>query len=296
MNATTDTQIANETIEKLFQLDSKPLVGNTLFSDSGALILPLESEMGKLKLTPESTADIPQKPSDCPISYAENYNLSVTQAGKLKIPVVGSISGGYNRRVVVFERAAYKPIIDADLGELRYGYSIRLAITVSEWKVNGKINLPFLAASAELGQIEAAWRLQVVGLAGPLIDEYIPEPSELDVETFFIAKQSLKNLVTAINDPNTTFTAQLLAIYRPEDSQDHSYRLAAAQSYALGGLERRWTLQEALDRLNSNVVEVNDMIRDTYIAFDVPEFNAKPSKEVSSKARNLLGRVAVSPR
>ncbi len=112
------------------------------------------------------------------------YDLSVTAAGQLNIPVVGSISGGTSRRVIVLERTAYKEI-EKENTKYQYGYAIRLAITVNKLTAETKLTLPFLTASAELGQIEAKWILQVVGLAGPKIDSAILPPKELNLETFF---------------------------------------------------------------------------------------------------------------
>src|SRR5690606_32447370 len=123
-----------------------------------------------------------------PQSYNRVYDLSVASANELSIPVVGSVSGGINRRVVVLERVAFKEIARPSAVH-HWGYAIRLAVTVSKIDARLKLALPVLAASAQLGQIEASWILQVRGLSGPQIDKVDIPMSELNVETFVLAKQ-----------------------------------------------------------------------------------------------------------
>src|SRR3974390_1662747 len=132
---------------------------------------------------------IPTSIGDLPESDCRCYDLSVTAALQLNIPVIGSVSGGFGRRVVVSERCALKRITQDGI-ERDYGYAIRMCVTVDRWNADFKVNIPFLAASAQLGVIEASWLFQVVGLTGPKIDLNLP-PTNLDVETFVIAKQSL---------------------------------------------------------------------------------------------------------
>ena len=103
-------------------------------------------------------------------SLARSYDLTVTAASEAQIPVAGSVGGAFNRRVIVLERCAFKRI-DLEDREQQFGWAIRLCVTVSRWEATTKISLPFLAASAQLGTIEAQWTFQVVGLAGKLLDE-----------------------------------------------------------------------------------------------------------------------------
>jgi len=145
------------------------------------------------------------KLSDLQEQLNRSYDLTVSAALDLQIPVAGSGSGGFNRRVIVLERAAFNKVEPNDEkdSEKHYGYAIRLCVTVNRWQANSKVSLPFLAASAQLGTIDAQWSLQVIGLKGKAIDHAILPPTELSVETFFLAKQSLEKLVQAINDSST---------------------------------------------------------------------------------------------
>ncbi len=235
--------------------------------------------------------DLPKKLSDLTASVTRSYDLSVTGAGELSIPVIGSIGGGYNRRIVVLERAAYKMVMGHSGAEYHYGYAVRLCLTINKWDANLKVSLPFLAASAQIGQVEAAWMLQILGLAGPKIDKGQVPPSELNVETFVIAKQSLQALIEAINDPTTAFTAHQIAKLESAANRDEAFRRGVVKAYALSRIARRASLQETLNRLQSGDSVANDSIRDTYDAIAPGGPGDRPSEEAARKARDLLGRI-----
>jgi hypothetical protein len=175
---------------------------------------------------------IPQSIDDLGNLQVQSYDLSITAAGNLNFPVVGSLGGGYSRRLVALEQTAYKEITEAD-ATVRYGYAIRFCVTVNKWDASLKLSLPFLAASAEVGNISAHWVLQVIGLAGRKIDEALPPPTELNVEKFVLARQSLEKLVAAIRDQTTKFEAALLSRVEPELFRSRQQRIAVAQAYAL---------------------------------------------------------------
>jgi hypothetical protein len=104
------------------------------------------------------------------------YDLTVTRAGELNIPILGSVGRSMNRSVVVLGHIAFKSVHGRDRVEQQYGYAFRLCLTVNKWDASGNVGLPCLAASAQMGQIQAYWILQVVGLAGPMISASIPAP------------------------------------------------------------------------------------------------------------------------
>jgi hypothetical protein len=234
------------------------------------------------------------KLGDLSEAVSHSYELTVSAAADLQIPVVGSASGGMNRKIIVLERAAFKkePPANATDTEKHYGYAIRLCITVSRWQANTKISLPFLAASAQLGNIEAQWILQVIGLTGTPIDEAILPPTELNVDTFVIAKQSLEKLIAAINDPKTTFQAKLIAEIRPINYEEQKLQQAIAVAYALTCLERGRSLAGALERLGSPNSAVQDSIREVYESVaGLTDAAQKPTGEIKHKAAELCGRI-----
>ena len=248
------------------------------------------------RITITATSEIPQTIDDLPIQVSRTYDLSVTAAGELNIPVIGSVSGGLNRRVVVLERTAYKEIVENGITH-QFGYAIRLVVTVNKVTAEAKLNLPFLAASAELGQIEAKWMLQVLGLSGEKIDSALLPPKELNLETFVLANQSLDSLIKAVRDPGTKFKAQLIGIVKPAEVVEREFLTAIGKVYALGRLERGKKRGDALADLGSIRDEMRDAIIDTYKDFaGITNDVEAPSSQVRTRAAGLLGPVRVEPR
>jgi hypothetical protein len=237
---------------------------------------------------------IPQNLDELTTIVTRTYDLSVTAAGELNIPVVGTVSGGVSRRVVVLERTAYKEITDPAGTRRQYGYALRLALTVGKITAEAKMTLPFLAASAELGQVEAKWTLQVMGLSGPKIDAAMLPPKELNLETFVLANQSLQSLINAVRDPQTRFTAALVALFKPVEAVEREYRASAGRAYALARIERGRKRLEALNDLGQISQEMRDAIVDTYkdVAGITSDIEA-PAAEARAKASALLGPIRV---
>jgi|SRR5208337_179109 len=223
-----------------------------------------------------------------------SYDMSITAAADAQIPVAGSASGRFSRRVIVLERAAFNkiPAPTPKDSEKHYGYALRLCVTVSRWEATTKVSLPFLAASAQLGTIDAEWILQVIGLAGAAIDNATAPPTELNVETFVIAKQSLEKLVAAIRDPTTTFMPKLIAEIRPRDAVNDQLRASIGRSYALSCLERGRTLAEAQHRLDSLDAPMQDALVSIYAEFgNLTDPAQEPTSEVRRRASELCGKL-----
>ena len=233
---------------------------------------------------------LPKSLDDLNETSVRSIDLSVTAAMSLSIPVAGSVSGGYNRHVVVLEQYAVKHI---DYNGLRYdyGYAIRFCITVSNWSANMKASLPFLAASAEIGSVQAQWMLDIKGLGGKRIREILPPPTELNVEKFVLVKQKLSEIISAMDDPSTQFMPEL--INTPEDIQANQYRISTAQAYALSCIKDGWPLKEALIKLGSAEEELTlDAIRDVYRDFaGLEDETKKPTPDTIYKAKQVLGKI-----
>jgi hypothetical protein len=251
---------------------------------------------GPGKVAAVNPADIPTRIDQLSTQLSRAYDLSVTAAAELNIPVVGSVSGGYSRRVVVLERTAFKNVADG-MNQCQYGYAIRLVLTVNKLTADMKLTLPFLAASAEMGQLEAKWTLQVLGLSGSKIDEVSIAPTELNVETFVLAKQSLTNLIGAIRDSTTTFTAELISVVKPAEQIEHDYRTAVGVAYALGRLEKGRKRGQALNDLGPAHEVVRDTLVDVYKEFaGITGDSEEVQPEVRVRAGGLLSGVKVEPK
>ena len=234
---------------------------------------------------------IPQTTAELDELTSFTYDLSASRAGELNIPVAGSVGGSFNRRVVVYEWTRFKRLEDSEGVEHRYGYVIRFCLTVNKWDAQGKLTLPFLSAQAEIGNIQASWLMQVRGLVGPMIDAVVLPPRELDVETFVIAKQSLDSVITAINDPSTSFSPGVLLATVDPSAPETDYRQAAIKAFATFNLSRGRSLDRTLARLGSTDPVANDEIADVFAFFGISAPNEAPSNEARQRARLLLGGI-----
>jgi hypothetical protein len=226
------------------------------------------------------------------MTQVQSYDLNITSAISLGIPVIGSGGGTFNRRVVVLEQSAFREALK-DGAIVHYGYAVRFCVTVSKWDVNLKPSLPFLAASAELGSISAHWTLQVLGLSGPKINEALLPPTELNVEKFVLAKQSLEKIIVAIQDPRTEFHAEVVGKIDPAEQRVNAQRAAAVETYALSCIERGRSLYEAVRRSGSNGADLGrvEIIRDTYRGRGIEDENVSPSDDARRSAREILGGI-----
>jgi hypothetical protein len=277
---------AEEIVDRLMAATARP--GDDPFRGR-----PVAAVVGKAAALPaaDDPANLPQTLADLASAESRSYDLSVTRAAELNIPVVGSVGGGWERRVVVLERVAYRRLAGGGGDELLYGYAIRLCVTVNKWDGAMKASLPFLAASAQFGQIQASWTLQVLGLSGPAIDKAQLPPSDLDVETFVLAKQSLTALIAAVHDPTTRFAAQCVATVKAADRVETELRQGVARTYALGRIERRVSVDDAIRRMSSADPLVNGAIDDVYTLLGCNTPGARPDDAAAARARTLLGGV-----
>lgn len=222
------------------------------------------------------------------------YDLTATRAAELKIPIAGSVGGGMSRRVVISEYAQTK-LITGDGGlELRYGYAIRFCLTVNKWDVDAKLSLPFLSAQAQLGQIEAGWTMQVVGLNGPKIRAAVLPPKPLSVETFVIAQQSLERIIEAVNDPTTQFVPGVVVSTYDPNASPIVLRSAVVQAFALYRLYKGKSINQAVADLGSTSAPDRDAIVDVYARLGMSGPNDIPPASARSAAQQPLGGLKVS--
>jgi hypothetical protein len=234
-----------------------------------------------------SVEGVPQTLDELGELESSTYDLGVTSALKVSIPVVGSISGGADRRVVVYEWTRFKQIPDAGGVLYRYGYVARFCLTVSKWNVGMSVSMPFLAAQAELGTVQASWLMQVRGLVGKAIDRVVLPPQALKVETFVLAAQSLEAVVSAIHDPSTRFVPEVLLAVIDPSSPEHEYWLASVKAFALHSISRGRTCEEAQARLSTTDLAALEAVRDVYTALGVAGATS-PNEDSRQKARDIL--------
>lgn len=274
-------------------LDAAVMPGRSSLSDLPILDVQGFTPLGRdIKVEGVDPGQIPQTPAELGELLSYTYDLTVKRAGELNIPVIGSVSGGFDRRVVVFEWTRYKSLFDDTGTEYRYGYVIRFCLTVSKWDIQGQVSLPYLTAQAELGNIQASWLMQVRGLTGPKIDAVVLPPQELEVETFVIAKQSLDKAIQAIADPSTNFVPGILLSKVDPSSTEVDYWFSAVKAFAMNSIRRGRSRAQAVARLGSTDSAANDTIVEVYNYFGLSDPNQEPSSAARENARRLLGGIA----
>jgi len=231
---------------------------------------------------------IPQTIGELGELLSYTYDLTATSAAQLGIPVAGSVQGGSERRVVVYEWTRYKGLVDGSGVEYRYGFVIRFCLTVSKWDAQAKVSLPFLSAQAQMGQIQASWMMQVRGLVGSKINEVVLPPQELDVETFVLAKQSLDKAIKAIDDPTTRFIPGIILGKTDPAQPDTVYSSAAVRAFAASSVARGRSRAEAISRLANRNDSAIDIITETYDFFGVGDPTAKPDEQARQHAQSVM--------
>jgi hypothetical protein len=233
-------------------------------------------------------AEIPKTPEELGELLSYSYDMTVRQAGELNIPVVGSVSGGFERRVVVYEWTRYKTLFGDGEVQCRYGYVLRFCLTVSKWDVQLKATLPFLSAQAELGNLQASWMMQVRGLTGKKIDAVVLPPQELKVETFIIARQSLDAAIKAIEDPTTKFVPGILLCRIDPAAPEAKLRAAAVGAYAIDCVRRGRSRVDAQGRLGSPDPPDNDRVTEVYADFGIQDPKTIPGAGSRESADRIL--------
>ena len=239
--------------------------------------------------------DLPKTLEDYPYESSNAYDLSIEAAAKAGLPVF-DVSGGYSRRVITLERVKYiKRKTRHPMGgeiESRYGYAIRLCITVNKFNAEASLKLPVLAASAQLGHIEAKWGLSISGLAGKQVSKAILPPESLDVETFVLASQSLGNAIEAVHHETTKFTPVLLSQRLPRQAFEYAVAESIGRLIALDTIKDGRSFAKLQDLVDSYPEDVSTLARETYRQF-VGDLNIgdKPSTAHRQRARSLLRNI-----
>lgn len=238
-------------------------------------------------------SEIPQTMDQLSTLISHSYDLTVRRAGELNIPIAGSVSGGFERRVVVYEWTRYKEIDGSGGIKCHYGFVIRFCLTINKWDAKAKLTLPFLSAQAELGQLEASWLMQVRGLVGPKINEVVLPPRELKVETFVVAIQSLEAAIKAINDPTTQFRSGILLARISPAAPDTDYWRSAVKSFAIDSVRRGKKRMDAQARLSSTDPVDVDLLSEAYSYFGIVDPTVDPGPGAREQAERLLRGIRV---
>jgi hypothetical protein len=165
---------------------------------------------------------------------SRSYSLTSDMAGKLKIQVA-ELSASRSSSVSVLEWSKHKDIQQDDGSIHRWGCAARFCVSVNKMQGQGSMALPFLAAEAQLGKIEAQWTMQLRGVSGEKIEKLVLPPSPLDVETYVVANQAMSQIAATFHDDTTVLKPMFL--HRLETrSGDEQHRDAALRTFILSGM------------------------------------------------------------
>ncbi|RMH28572.1 MAG: hypothetical protein D6692_05290 [Planctomycetota bacterium] len=247
---------------------------------------------GKRNLISIASADEDPLPTDLasyPYEESRVYDLSVSAAASADLPVF-STSGGMSRRVVVLERVKYLIRSRPNGSEAQFGFAIRLLLTVSRLDGKMSLKLPVIAASAQLNMLEAKWQLQVHGLTSEEISAAIYPPTDLDVETFVYAKESMEKVIKAVHASSTKFTPVLIALRPPANLVERHAEEALGRTAALDAIKEGRSLMTLESKLASMPARVLDAAVDMYKAVVGGDVGPAESPPLSARqaARDLL--------
>ena len=126
-------------------------------------------------------ADVPGR-DDLDQSEITDDQMSVDVALDLKLPVI-DIKGKAQRRVLVRDvrQFAVRQVGDETI---EYGFSIRMVITAAADTLDANLTIPMVTASAQLGRLSAAAKMQVVGYRDKAILQLFPQFATLDVDNY----------------------------------------------------------------------------------------------------------------
>ena len=215
--------------------------------------------------------------------------LSIDAAAELKIPF-GEASGKFSRRIFIMEYLKYVDIEEAG-EQVRYGVGVR---AVSNFKLRiGKAkisSLPFIAASAELGFVEATLRFDVLGLQSPKITNIIPTPSRLGVETYTLIGKAFTEIKKLVWDSETIVSPRILSVLGNSSCDDKSiFGESVAVCWALTRIKKRDKLGDALKEIQGESEAFVETVKRVYDAIAGSTGNdEKPDLQESRYAGEVL--------
>lgn len=248
-----------------------------------------ETAVGLLTaIAPFDNTTVPKTLDDLKVIEVLTYDLSVSEAASLNIPIIGEVSGGFARRVVTQEYRHYAEVPGLNGETILYGYAIRICVTSSTTNIKAKTSLAFLAAEAQLQTTEARFAFQVVGLAGQKVEDNVLPPQEFNVENYFKALESVRALLVVRRDTTTRFTPHILATRFPGDINERVLLTSTARAYALTQMLNGRRLEQALDGSPSAKDIFKGAITDTYLRVTG---SADPSSTANDEGRKVAKRM-----
>ena len=219
----------------------------------------------------------------------ENYQLSVSGALTLGFPVA-TVSAGVKSEVLIFGTSRWKDI-ESDGYTYRYGVSLRVVVQIRDFKVDGSLTIPVVAAKVQLEGARATAGLLVRGYKGDL---RLPHWQSFDVSSYTEYQETVSTIQGTVTTDEANMDPQLLAT-----TAAGAVLPAPAQGvgtvWALDAISHGETLGEALRKLAEYTEDesVRSTVRAIYKERLGGEGDSKPSDDAQEAARTDLHGVHI---
>jgi len=241
-----------------------------------------EIDMGRVP-TPKSIEELPQQDF-----FTSTLSLDVAAA--LGIPF-GATDAKFSRRIFIQEYLKYADI-EQDDQKVRWGVAVRWIVNYKTLNIQAKTtSLALVAASAQVGWVQAEARFQVKGADSLEISSAIPAPVTLNVDTYHEMNQAFKEIKRLIWNDETIITPILVSVYvLPRETIQDDFEEPLAISWALTQIKKARTLEQALDRSKRDHPRFGEVVKSIYITVSgTSERNAPVSAEAKERAAEILG-------
>jgi hypothetical protein len=221
----------------------------------------------------------------------ERHELSWSLATKLGFALAeGKVE--HASKVIVAEWSRSRTVARPE-GKARYGVAARLIVRVKNLGADANLNLPFIAAEAQFGRLEASASVRVEGYVGPEPAESFSAFESFNVESYVRLNDAFTKLTSLIGSNAAAIRpTQLWTWVEPQSAvPDVSDRLAGAvgTTYALAQIAGGVTLQQAVAGYQDTTDDAaHAAIRDTYAALVDGPSDGQPQDEACDEAKRML--------
>lgn len=298
---------------------SVPIVGipgESLGLDGGTALKALSEAEGHLVIG-DALADIRAAASDvsqansitCPTDkngLTDGWNMftySIDRNAAAELNLYAKAEINASDRVVLYHFMFYKDVTHN--GEVigRCGSGVSLALKISNFKADMSLDLPIVAANAQLGQATVTYKIGTFGISGKPIDE--AAPSAIQVGKF--DTQSYAALMSALDKVRAAGTAGTGVTFSPRlvqitiEGSDHTQNLSRVtliQTVAISQLAKGKKCSSAKAGIPSRSAETDAIVERTYKALmrssACSAFDAGPNNTEKAKASADLQAYKVS--
>jgi hypothetical protein len=232
--------------------------------------------------------DVPQA-ADLDSWRWEQHRLETDLAGSLGFSV-GMAKGSLNSRTLVAEFSRSKTI-EVEGGFARYGVAARLVVNVRNFEASANLTLPFVAAQAQYGRLEAYADISVEGYTGDEAGDLFPPFSAFDVETYVKLMDALTAMKGAIGKHQENIRPVQLWAWAdvPAEQADDKLTRAVGSAWALTAVAEGWPLQKATEKYRDQDDSVaKKAIESVYAELGIDDPDAAPADDPRQHAKHLL--------